>query len=171
MARERPQRSLFSLASKPQSGKPAIKIIAQNRRARFEYEILDKFEAGLVLVGTEVKSLRQGKCNLADAYAVEEAGEMHLLHLDIPEYSHGNRMNHTPKRPRKILLHRQEIAKIRQRMREKGYTVVPLSLYLKEGLVKVELALVRGKKTHDKRETLAKKDARRDVERELSRRR
>jgi SsrA-binding protein len=159
------------LAGKPSSDKPAIKIIAQNRRARFEYEILDKYEAGLVLVGTEVKSLRQGKCNLADAYALEEGSEMYLMHLDIPEYTHGNRMNHTPKRPRKILLHRQEIAKIRQRIREKGYTVVPLSIYLKDGLVKVELALVRGKKIHDKRETLAKKDARRDVERELSRRR
>lgn len=157
--------------TKPSDSKSAIKIIAQNRKARFEFEILETFEAGLVLLGTEVKSLRQGKCNLVDAYVLEEGGELQLLHLDIPEYSHGNRMNHEPKRRRKLLLHRTEIAKIRQRVREKGLTVVPLSLYFKDSLAKAEIALVRGKKVHDKRASMQKRDAKREIAKELSRRR
>ncbi|MFO0982443.1 MAG: SsrA-binding protein SmpB [Planctomycetota bacterium] len=157
--------------AKQPSNQPAIKIIAQNRRARFEFEILEKYEVGMVLLGTEVKSLRQGKCNLADAYVNEEDGELWIVHLDIPEYTHGNRMNHEPKRRRKLLLHRQEIMKIRQRIREKGLTVVPLSLYFKDSRAKMAIALVRGKNVRDKRAAMAKREAKREIDKELSRRR
>ncbi|MEW6746821.1 MAG: SsrA-binding protein SmpB [Planctomycetota bacterium] len=148
-----------------------IKIIARNRKASFEFHRLESFEAGIVLVGTEVKSLRDGKATLTDAYAVIRDGEAFLLQLDIPEYSHGNRMNHPPRRVRKLLLHKREIVRLHQKVREKGLTLVPWSLYFKQGRAKVELALVKGKRLYDKREQIAKKDARRDLERESSRRR
>ena len=163
-------------ASKPSSkGKaPAtdsgIKTVARNRKARHEYELLEKVEAGLVLTGTEVKSLRNGKANLEDAYAEVDAGEVWLLGCDIPEYLQANRMNHVPKRRRKLLLHRREIAKLGSKSGEKGLTLVPLSIYFKNGIAKVELSVARGRKTYDKREAIKKQDAKRDMDRASRRR-
>lgn len=145
----------------------AVKLIAQNRRARFEFDLLDKIEAGIVLTGTEVKSLRNGKASLEDAYATIERGEAWLNGADIPEYLQGNRMNHKPKRPRKLLLHAAEIRKLDARTAEKGLTLVPLRLYFKDGLAKVEIALAKGRKLHDKREALKKADAKREIDRTL----
>jgi len=135
--------------------KPTYKIVADNRRARFDYEIGETFEAGIALTGTEVKSLRAGKANVADSYAATDRnGEMILYNANIPEYLQGNRFNHEPKRPRKLLLHRKEIAKLSRGVEREGMTVVPLRLYFNEkGRAKVALALARGKKLHDKRET------------------
>ncbi len=146
-----------------------IKVVARNRRARHDYELLEKVEAGLVLTGTEVKSLRNGKANLEDAYADVDRGEVWLLGCDIPEYVQAHRMNHVPKRPRKLLLHRREIDKLQIKAGEKGYTVVPLSLYFKKGIAKVELCIARGRKTFDKREALKSKDAKRDIDRAMKR--
>lgn len=148
-----------------------IKVIARNRKARHDYEILQTFEAGLVLSGTEVKSLRQGRVNLSDAYAVIRNGEIFLRNLDIPEYSHGNRMNHEPKRPRKLLLHAAEITRIAVKVTERGLALVPLSLYFKGGWAKVELALARGRRLYDKRQSLKKKEDRREMDRAIRRRR
>jgi SsrA-binding protein len=147
-----------------------IKIVARNRRARHEYELIEKVEAGLVLTGTEVKSLRNGKASLEEAYAEVDRGEAWLLGCDIPEYLQANRMNHVPKRPRKLLLHRREIAKLESRTSEKGMTLVPLSIYFKKGIAKVELSVARGRKTFDKREAIKKQDAKRDMDRALRRR-
>ena len=147
-----------------------IKIVARNRKARHEYELLEKVEAGLVLTGTEVKSLRNGKANLEDAYAEIDKGEVWLLGCDIPEYLQANRMNHVPKRRRKLLLHRREIAKLDSKSGEKGLTLVPLSIYFKKGIAKVELSVARGRKTYDKREAIKKQDAKRDIDRATRRR-
>ncbi len=147
-----------------------IKIVARNRRARHEYELIEKVEAGLVLTGTEVKSLRNGKASLEEAYAEVDRGEAWLLGCDIPEYLQANRMNHVPKRPRKLLLHRREIAKLISRTAEKGMTLVPLSIYFKKGIAKVELSVARGRKSFDKREAIKKKDAKRDIDRAMRRR-
>lgn len=147
-----------------------IKIVARNRKARHEYELLEKVEAGLVLTGTEVKSLRNGKANLEDAYAEIDKGEVWLLGCDIPEYLQANRMNHVPKRRRKLLLHRREIAKLDSKSGEKGLTLVPLSIYFKKGIAKVELSVARGRKTYDKREAIKKQDAKRDIDRAARRR-
>jgi SsrA-binding protein len=147
-----------------------IKVVARNRRARHEFELLEKVEAGLVLTGTEVKSLRNGKANLEDAYAEVDRGEVWLLGCDIPEYVQANRMNHAPKRPRKLLLHRREIHKLGIKSAEKGLTLVPLSVYFKKGIAKVELCIARGRKTFDKREALKKQEAKRDMDRALRRR-
>ena len=147
-----------------------IKVVARNRRARHDFDLLEKIEAGLVLTGTEVKSLRNGKANLEDAYAEVDRGEVWLLGCDIPEYVQANRMNHAPKRPRKLLLHRREIAKLETRTNEKGITVVPLSLYFKKGIAKVEICLAKGRKTYDKREAIKKQDAKRDMDRAMRRR-
>jgi SsrA-binding protein len=155
------------------SGKPddsGTKIVARNRRARHDFELLEKVEAGLVLTGTEVKSLRNGKANLEDAYAEVENGEVWLLGCDIPEYLQANRMNHAPKRPRKLLLHRREIAKIATKSGEKGMTLVPLAIYFKKGIAKVELCVARGRKTFDKREAIKARDAKRDMDRALRKR-
>jgi len=152
------------------SDEGGIKIVARNRRARHEYELIEKVEAGLVLTGTEVKSLRNGKASLEEAYAEVDRGEAWLLGCDIPEYLQANRMNHVPKRPRKLLLHRREIAKLESRTTEKGMTLVPLSIYFKKGIAKVELSVARGRKTYDKREAIKKKDAKRDIDRALRRR-
>src|SRR5581483_8403224 len=130
----------------------SIKIITRNKRAFHEYAIFDRLECGLVLTGTEVKSLRDGQASLEEAYAKIEDGEVWLIGSDIPEYSMAHRENHKPKRPRKLLLHRQEIAKIVGKASERGYTLVPLSMYFKQGRAKVELAVARGKQLHDKRE-------------------
>jgi SsrA-binding protein len=147
-----------------------IKVVARNRRARHDFELMEKVEAGLVLTGTEVKSLRNGKASLEDAYAEVDRGEVWLLGCDIPEYVQANRMNHAPKRPRKLLLHRREIGKLETRTNDKGMTLVPLSLYFKKGIAKVELCLARGRKTFDKREALKKQEAKRDIDRAMRRR-
>ena len=147
-----------------------IKIVARNRRARHEFDLLEKVEAGIVLTGTEVKSLRNGKANLEDAYAEVDRGELWLIGCDIPEYIQANRMNHAPKRPRKLLLHRREINKLGMKSAEKGLTLVPLSVYFKKGIAKVELCIARGRKTFDKREALKKQEAKRDMDRALRRR-
>ncbi len=143
------------------------KLIADNRRARHDYNLLDRYEAGLVLTGTEVKSLREGKTSLQQAYAEVREGEAWLVGVHIAEYGQGNRANHDPDRPRKLLLHRREIDRLYGQVREKGFTVVPTRLYFKDGRVKVELALARGKELHDKRRDIADRDARREMERQL----
>lgn len=146
--------SAKSGGAKKSAGGPRRKIVADNRRARFDYEILDTYEAGLALVGSEVKSLRQGRASLADSYAATERGELWLLNAHIPEYGLANRFNHEPKRPRKLLLHRREVDRLAGAVEREGLTVVPLKLYFNDrGRAKVELALARGKKLHDKRET------------------
>jgi SsrA-binding protein len=142
--------------------------ICRNRRALHEYEILDKVECGIVLVGTEVKSLRDGHANLEDAYGRVDDGEVWLIGAEIPEYLYGNRLNHKPKRPRKLLLHRREIDKFAGKASERGLTLVPLRMYFKEGRAKVELAVAKGKQAHDKRESLKKADAKREMDRALA---
>ena len=148
---------------------PGIHVICRNKRAFHEYEVSDTLECGLVLTGTEVKSLRDGSASLEDAYAKIDGGEVWLIGSDIPEYSMGNRMNHKPKRPRKLLLHRREIDRLIAKAAEKGLTLVPLRLYFKDGIAKVELCVARGRKLYDKREALKKQDARRDIDRALRR--
>jgi SsrA-binding protein len=147
------------------------KIIASNRRARHEYTIEDTVEAGLVLTGTEVKSLRAGRATLTDGFGQITDSEAWLHGVHIPEYTQGTWTNHEPRRTRKLLLHRREIDKLASSIRERGLTLVPLSLYFKNGRVKIELGVGRGKRTYDKRHDLAKRDAAREVERELRRRR
>lgn len=146
------------------------KIVATNRKARHNYSILELFEAGVALVGTEVKSLRLGQASLADAFATVDDGEVWLRNLHIPEYEHGSWTNHDPRRNRKLLLHRQQIDGLIGKIRDGNLTLVPLSLYFSEGKVKVELALARGKQAHDKRQDMARRDAQREVLRELGRR-
>jgi SsrA-binding protein len=147
------------------------KVIASNRRARHDYVIEDTFEAGVALTGTEVKSLRAGRASLADGFAQVSDGEVWLHNVHIPEYTQGTWTNHMPRRTRKLLLHRGEIERLVRKTSEGGLTLVPLSLYFKDGKVKVELALARGKRTYDKRQDLAKRDAAREVERAMRRRR
>ncbi len=143
----------------------SIKIITDNKKARFDYEILEKFEAGLVLTGSEVKSLRAGAVNLKDSYVSFRDGEAYLQNAHISEYKSSSYNNHTPERLRKLLLHREELNKIMGKVREKTLTCIPLKLYFKEGRVKVELGLGRGKKKHDKRESLKQKDSQRELAR------
>jgi SsrA-binding protein len=147
------------------------KVIASNRKARHDYMIEDTYEAGIALTGTEVKSLRAGRASLVDGFALVSDGEVWLHNVHIPEYTQGTWTNHLPRRTRKLLLHRGEIERLIRKTSEQGLTLVPLSLYFKDGKVKVELALARGKRTYDKRQDLAKKDAARDVARALRRRR
>src|SRR5712692_10342982 len=142
-----------------------IKSICRNRRASHDYAIIDSMECGIVLTGTEVKSLRSGSASLEDAYAKIEDGEVWLIGSDIPEYAMGNRMNHKPKRRRKLLLHRREIAKFAGKASQRGFTLVPLRMYFKQGIAKVELAVARGKQAHDRREDLKKADAQREIRR------
>lgn len=146
------------------------RVIATNRKARHHYAVLEVFEAGVVLTGTEVKSLREGLASLADAFATVDDGEIWLRNLHIAEYHHGTWTNHAPRRNRKLLLHRRQIDILVGKIRDGNLTLVPLSLYFFEGKVKVELALARGKQAHDKRQDLAKRDAQREVIRELGRR-
>lgn len=147
------------------------KLIAQNRKARHDYHIEDTFEAGLVLTGTEVKSLRQGRASLVDGFGeIDNDGEAWLLGVHIPQYEGGTWTNHETRRRRKMLLHRHQIARIAQRIQTKGQTVVPLSLYFRDGRAKVEIALARGKKQYDKRHALAEKQANRDSERAIGQR-
>jgi SsrA-binding protein len=146
-------------------------VIARNRRARYDYRIEDTYEAGLVLTGTEVKSLRAGRASLADGFGQISDGEVWLHNVHIPEYTQGTWTNHEPRRIRKLLLHRREIDKLSAATAEQGLTLVPLSLYFKDGKAKVELGLGRGKRTYDKRHDLASRDAAREVDRALRRRR
>jgi len=148
-----------------------IRVIAKNRRATHEYLVLETLECGIELRGTEVKSLRGGQCSLAEAFGLIRKGELYLMRATIPEYSHGNRHNHEPARDRKLLVQRRELRAWEKQVRERGITMVPLQIYFKGHLVKVEMALVRGKKQHDKRETIKRKSAQRDIDREVSRRR
>ncbi|MBI4963407.1 MAG: SsrA-binding protein SmpB [Desulfomonile tiedjei] len=142
-----------------------VKIICKNRKAYFNFEIEDTFEAGLALLGSEVKSLRNGKANLSDAYAKFIGGEAFLVDAHISPYAQANRENHEPLRERKLLLHKKEIRKLFGKVSERGFSVIPLKLYFKNGKVKVEMALARGKKVYDKREAIKKKDQRREMER------
>ena len=147
------------------------KVIAENRRARHDYQLLERLEAGLVLTGTEVKSLRAGRASLAQAYADVREGEAWLHGLEIAVYDQGNRANHEPVRPRKLLLHRRQIDSLYGTIREKGLTLVPTRLYFKDSRVKVELAIARGKEQRDKRRDLAERDAQRQIERAMKARR
>ena len=146
------------------------KLIAQNRKARYDYHIDDVFEAGLVLVGTEVKSLRAGRATLGDGFGEITNGEAFLHGVHIPEYTEGTWTNHAPRRVRKMLLNRHEIDKIENKVNERGFTLVPLSMYFKDGRAKVEIALARGKKTYDKRHALAERQANREKQQALGRR-
>lgn len=147
------------------------KVIAQNKKARHDYSIEDVFECGIVLTGTEVKSLRMGRASLIDGFAMVDKGELWLSGVHIPEYTQGTWTNHTPRRDRKLLVHAAEIRKLTARMKEGGLTLVPLSLYFKDGKAKIELAVAKGKKIYDKRAALTERQAVREVEREVSRRR
>ncbi|MBM7582687.1 SsrA-binding protein [Caldicoprobacter guelmensis] len=142
-----------------------IKIIAQNKKARHDYFIEETYEAGIVLAGTEVKSVRQGNVNIKDSYAVIKDGEVFLYNMHISPYEKGNIFNRDPLRTRKLLLHRREINKLTGYVQQKGYTLVPLKVYLKRGWVKIELAVAKGKKSYDKRQSIAKRDAQREIER------
>jgi SsrA-binding protein len=146
------------------------KLIAQNKKARHDYHIEDVVEAGLVLTGTEVKSLRLGRASLVDAYAVQRGDELWLQGLHIPEYTHGTWTNHEPRRTRKLLLHRGEIEKLIRAVDQQGVSLIPLALYFKDGYAKVELAVGRGKKAYDKRQAIAKRDAEREARRALAER-
>jgi SsrA-binding protein len=143
----------------------STKVVARNRKAYHDYQILDTYEAGIVLTGTEVKSVRSGSVNLRDSFATARSGEIWLINAHIAPYAHGQRQNHEPRRDRKLLLHRREIDRLIGKVQEKGWTMVPLRVYLREGRVKVELALARGKRQYDRRKEIAK----RDYERELHR--
>ena len=145
-------------------------MIAQNKKARHDYHIEATYEAGIALVGTEVKSLRAGRASLADAFAQFKDGELYLHGLHIPEYAQGTWTNHAPRRVRKLLLHRGELDKLERKSKESGYALVPLSLYFKDGYAKVEIAVARGKKSFDKRATIAERDAKRDMARAMGQR-
>ncbi len=146
-----------------------IKILAVNRKARFNYSIIDTLECGIELRGTEVKSIREGKFSFSDAYGKIENGELWLLGLHISKYPFGNQFNHDPERPRKLLVHRQEIKRLSRKLNEKGLTIVPLKFYLKNGWVKLEIGLAKGKKIFDKREAIKRRDIAREAEREFRR--
>jgi len=150
---------------------PNIKVVCQNKKARFDYEILEVIEAGMVLLGTEVKSLRQGRANLKDSYARIKGGELFLMQSHISPYTHAYHDNHEPDRARKLLVHKGEIKRLQGKTQEKGLTLVPLKIYFKDGRAKVELALARGKKTYDKRETLKRKTEQRELEKAIKDRR
>jgi SsrA-binding protein len=148
-----------------------VKTVCRNRKALHEYEVHDTLECGVVLKGTEVKSLREGSSSLDGAYAKIEGREVWLIGSDIPEYSMGNKLNHKPKRPRKLLLHRREIDKFAGKASERGFTLIPLRIYFKEGLAKVELAVARGRATHDKRDAVKKTEAAKEIRRAMGSRR
>ena len=147
------------------------KVVASNREAYHNYHILETYECGIALTGTEVKSIREGRCNLKDSYGLIRGGEAWLLNAHISPYSHGNRENHEPTRSRRLLLHRREIERLRSRVEEKGLTVVPTKFYFKNGFIKCELAVARGKKLYDKRETEARKTQEREARAALKERR
>ncbi len=147
--------------------KASVKLIANNKKAFHDYFIEDKYEAGIALFGTEIKSLRMGKCSVKESYIRIENGEVYIVGMHISPYEKGNIFNKDPLRTRKLLLHKQEIRKLNGKLTEQGYTVVPLQVYLKGSLVKVEIGLAKGKKLYDKRQDIARKDARREAEREF----
>ncbi|HLB59327.1 MAG TPA: SsrA-binding protein SmpB [Bdellovibrionota bacterium] len=148
-----------------------IKIVASNRKAFHDYQIDETFEAGLVLLGSEVKSLRDGKAQLMDSYVIPKDKELFVLNMHIPPYSHGNIQNHEPLRTRKLLMHKSEIEKISGKIRQRGYTLIPLKLYFKAGRAKLEIGLARGKKKADKREAIKRKEAKRELARVLKKNR
>jgi SsrA-binding protein len=153
-------------AAAPKEGAPHVKIIARNRRATFDYYVEERLECGVALRGTEVKSLREHSAQLSDAYAVGQHGELMLLNAQIPQYGPAGPLgNHEPKRTRKLLLHRREIDKLLEKQQKAGYALVPLSIYFKDGIVKVELGVCKGKAGADKRETIAARDAKREMDR------
>ena len=147
--------------------KKDVKVIAQNRRARHDYFVLETWEAGIELKGTEVKSIRLGKCNLKDSYASVKNGEMFVHGMHISPYEKGSYFNTDPMRPKRLLMHKQEIRKCHQQVTQQGLALIPLSVYLKEGRMKLELALCKGKKLYDKRDDMAKRDAQRDIDRTM----
>ena len=147
----------------------AEELIADNRKARHDYHVLEHFEAGLVLLGTEVKAMREGRANLRDSYCRFEDGEAFLMNAHVGQYSHGGYASHDPLRPRKLLLRQAELQKLFGKMTEKGLTIVPLRMYFKNGRAKIEVALAKGKKTYDKRQDLAERDSRREMERAFGR--
>lgn len=144
-----------------------IKVIAENRKARHDYFVEEKLEVGIILTGTEIKSIRAGRVNLKDSYAEISGGELWLTQMHISPYEQGNRFNHEPLRKRKLLLNKSEIVKLTAEVQQQGMTLIPLKIYLKQGLAKIELGLCKGKKNYDKRQDIAKKDAKRDMDREL----
>jgi SsrA-binding protein len=150
-------------------GSDQRKVVASNKRARHDYAVEDTYEAGIVLTGTEVKALRQGRASLTDAYASVQDGEVWLLGAHIPEYTEGTWTNHAPRRPRKLLLHKGEILRLIGKTRESGLSLVPLQLYFTGGRAKVEIALARGRKAHDKRQVLAERDAQREMRNAMGR--
>jgi len=145
------------------------KVVATNRKAYHDYQVLETLEAGIALLGTEVKSLREGRANLKDSYAIVKNSEMFLLNCHISPYSHGNILNHDPLRTRKLLLHRKEINKLYGHITQKGLTLIPLKIYFKNGKVKVEIGLAKGKRQYEKREAIKEKESRREIERHLKR--
>ena len=148
----------------------SVKVVATNRKARHEYQFHDTYEAGLVLVGCEIKSIRAGRVSLQEGFVIFEDGEAWLINVRVAPYDPAARQNHEPRRKRKLLLHRREIDRLQARVQEKGFTVVPTRLYLKDGRAKVEIALARGKKQYDKRQTIAKRDSKRQIERAIKER-
>lgn len=148
----------------------AVKVIATNRKARHEYSFLDTYEAGLVLQGSEIKSIRAGRVSLQEGFVLFEDGEAWLVNVHIAPYDPAHRQNHEPRRKRKLLLHRREIQRLQAGTQEKGFTVVPIRLYLKEGRAKVEIALAKGKRQYDKRQAIAKRDSKRQIERAVKER-
>lgn len=146
-----------------------VKLVCRNRKASFEYELSDRLECGIMLVGTEVKSLRAGHCTLDGSWARIDGNELWLVGCDIPEYDHGNRLNHKPKRDRKLLLHKRELAKFAAKAEQHGFTLIPVSVYFKDGKAKVEVAIGRGKQLHDKRESIKEREADRDIRRRTGR--
>jgi len=158
------QRPAAAKGKAAEAAAPAERVVAENRRARHDYEILDHLECGIALVGSEVKSLRSGRMSLDEAYGRVDGREVWLIGCDIPEYEKANQLNHVPKRPRKLLLHRREIDRFAGRALEKGLTLVPLKMYFKEGRVKVLMGIGRGRQAHDKRQKLKAETARRDIE-------
>lgn len=158
------------MARQRKADETGIRVIATNRKVRFEYELLDTIEAGIALVGTEVKALRDGRCDISGTYAGIEGDEIWLKGLEIGEYSYGNLNNHETRRKRKLLLHKREIRKLQAKTRERGYTLVALRVYFKQARVKVEIALAKGRKVHDRRDAKAKREAVRDIARALGRR-
>jgi SsrA-binding protein len=159
------------MAKTDKTGEDDIKVVTRNRKASHEYELSDRLECGVVLVGTEVKSLRDGHCSLDGSYAKVEDGELWLVGCEIPEYAMGNRLNHTPKRDRKLLLRRREIAKFAGKASERGFTLVPTAVYFKNGRAKVEIAVAKGKQNYDKRQSLKKAEASREMARAQARKR
>jgi SsrA-binding protein len=159
------------MATKKSNDDEGIHLICRNKRAFHDYAISETLECGIVLKGTEVKSLREGTANLEDAYAKLDDGEVWLIGSDIPEYTMGNKLNHKPKRPRKLLLHKREIAKFAGKAAQRGFTLVPLRMYFKQGRAKVELGVARGKQQHDKRQDQKKAEAQRDIRRAMTERR